>query len=212
MKRKKSGLGKHLLSVVILLNLNMKSQPVPVEIMTGSEYFFYQHSVSKSVSGPKLGFFNTSSLIAPYKPERKSELMSQSYFTYALKRSIKVGIGSFYASVPKFSPSAHIQFLKVGKNFLLLVVPRIDLKSNPSHDLMVLAEYKPKLFGTLKLHTRLQTMLNFTKTKHNRSYQNFRLGIDFKNFQAGFAINCDAYGNEFSYFTNYGIYIKKDLF
>ncbi|PBQ30947.1 hypothetical protein CNR22_03895 [Sphingobacteriaceae bacterium] len=182
-----------------------------MEVVLGNKYTWYQYSASKKLSESKFGVFGTGSLIAPYKENKKEELMNQFYLTYELLKGIKASVGSFYSTQPGFRPSVNIQFFKAVKNLTVLAVPRIDICKNPSYDLMFLLEYKPKIAGQLPLYSKFQSMFNFSGDKHNRSYQYLRLGINLKHLQTGIAINFDAYGPAITYRRNYGLFIRKDF-
>lgn len=187
------------------------SQPIPIETMAGQHNFWLQQVVSKQMNNSRWGYFNVSSLHAFYD-ETPEELMSQSYLTYKVNQGIKLGVGTFYASAPGFSPSVNIQFAHQGKNHFILAIPRVDLTHKPAYDIMAMAEFFPALNKQLKLYSRIQTMFNYTNQYHNRSYQNIRLGLDFDAFQAGIAANFDAYGRNITYTANYGIFFRKPIF
>jgi hypothetical protein len=186
-------------------------QTVPVELMAGDKNLWYQHSVSKELETTEMGIFHTSSLHSFYDSELGDELMSQLYITLKIIKGLKIGIGGFYATAPGFHSSVNFQWGRKGKNYLWLIVPRVDLSKLPSYDLMLLAEYTPFLTKNLNLYSKFQTMLNYTKLVHNRSYQNFRLGLDVRILQFGFAMNLDAYGVNRTYHINYGLFAKKDF-
>ncbi len=187
------------------------SQPLQLETMAGNRNFWYQHTISKSIHNSKWGFFNVSSLHAYDDKLYPDELMSQSYLNYSISKHIRIGGGTFYASVPGFKPSVNIQFSVGGKNYFLLAIPRIDVHHKPSYDMMMLAEAKPQLTPGIKAYSRVQVMFNYTQGIHNRSYQNIRLGIDMFYFQAGLAANFDSYGKDRITEYNLGLFIKKDL-
>lgn len=203
----KNFLGFFLLALSVL----MKGQTIPVELMVGHSSAWYQHTYSRNYTDSRLGFFNTSSVLRPHESEYRTELMSQSYLTIRWRRSVKAGLGLFYASVPGLRPSFNLQFFFKFKNGYAVLVPRVDLCFAPSHDLMFLTEYMPPLSKTLSLHVKFQTMLNYSGLRHNRSYQNIRLGIQKQGWQTGIALNLDAFGSECVYRQSLGIYVKKDL-
>lgn len=188
------------------------AQTVPVEVVFGNKHYWYQHMISRPINNSMWGFFNTSSLEVFYDKKQPAELMSQSYLTFALFKQLKLGAGSFYASAPGFKPSVHIQLSQQGKNYFVVMVPRMDVDKNPSYDAMLMAEYKPTITSSLKLYTRFQGMMNFTGTTHNRSYQSFRGGVDLGYMQVGLAAHFDAYGADIDYKNNVGVFVKKDLF
>jgi hypothetical protein len=90
------------------------------------------------------------------------------------------------------------------------MVPRIDLKKNGSYEIMTLLQYNPPITKTISLHSRAQLMSNYGE-HHNRSYQNFRLGLEHARTAAGFALNIDERGKEIQTQHNWGVFIRYIL-
>ena len=188
------------------------AQTLPVEAMAGTENLWYQHVLAKRFSEhSNFGFFHVSTLHVYYEPERPDEIMSQSYLTYSLSRSFFLQAGSFYVSGPGFSPSVGLQFVKQLNALFFLVVPRIDVKRRGSYDALVLVRYRPRITNSLKLYTHLQLMSNYSRRGHNRSYQNFWLGLEKKAFQFGLALNLDEYGPKYKTHYNPGMFIRAEF-
>ncbi len=196
-----------LVSIIGFIN-NLFAQSVPLEIMGGQRNFWYQHVMGKNFENSKFGHFHVSSLHAFYDATPE-ELMSQSYLTYQINENVKPGIGLFYSSAPGFVPSLNVQLMHKGKNHFILAIPRVDIVNDPSYDVMLMTEYFPKLNHNTTLYTRIQVMLNYTGTQHNRSYQNIRAGVNLGTIQVGVAANFDAYGKRVQYQKNYGLFIRK---
>jgi len=189
-----------------------QAQIIPVEIMIGNEEYRYQHFFGKKIKQDShFGFFHTHSMYHFFDEAKSLELMSQSYLTYELHRSVKAAIGTFYATVPGFKPSGAIQFTLIRDHFFLLAVPRIDITSNPSYEVMTLMEYRPPIIGKLNLYSRLQLLANYDHYKHNRSYQNLRIGIGIRFTQLGIAFNIDEYGSELKTETSWGVFLRHEL-
>ncbi|HLP32000.1 MAG TPA: hypothetical protein VK202_00930 [Bacteroidia bacterium] len=195
---------------IISTTIKVYAQNTPVEIMTGNRNYWYQHVFGKTFNNTRWGFFNVSSLHAFYD-DTKGDLMSQSYATFAVTKGIKLGLGTFYSSVPGFKPSLNMQLLFKKKHYALLAIPRVDVTTNPSYDLMSQMEFTPEITTGIKFYSRIQTLFNYTNLKHNRSYQYLRLGLGYKQTQAGVAINADTYGRDKDRFYNIGVFVKKDF-
>lgn len=200
----------YFLMFLILASVGTYGQSLSVDAMAGSRNYWYQHVLSQPIQSSDWGFFNVSSLNG-FGQAQKDELMSQSYITYSVIKGIKLGAGTFYSTVPGFKASANIQLLLKGKNYTVIVIPRIDVNSYPSYDCMSQIEYVPSLTNKIKLYTRIQTLFNYTQLQHNRSYQYVRLGIDYKQTQLGLALNNDVYGSKKISFLNIGVFVRKDL-
>lgn len=191
----------------LLVIITGYAQRIPVEISSGDHHYRYQHSLLGSYN-EKLGYSHVSSILNFYDGN-DAEIMTQSYFTYWINKQIAVGIGTFYASVPGFTPAVNIQFSKTVKAFTVVIVPRVDLKDNPSYELMAFVEYSPKKETGLQPYGRIQLMENFTGLDHNRSYQYLRLGLSAANMQFGISVDYDAYRRDMDYISNYGVFLRS---
>lgn len=186
------------------------SQSIPAELMAGHRNYYQQFSVARSIKG-NLGFFNTSSLLLDYTKSRESELMSQSYATWGLTKNLKVGLGTFYATVPGLKPSLSLQFSRAYKKSHLIISSRTDLSARPTFDIMSAFEARPNLNENLSLYMRIQTMFNYSFGGHKRSYQYLRFGFERRDKQFGLAMNLDTYGADYSYKTNFGLFLKINI-
>ena len=185
------------------------AQPIPVEGFAVHQAYRYQHSFSGKIDD-LFGVSHSSSLLEIYQ-ENETEIMSQTYATITVSNSLKLGLGTFYASVPGFSPSLNLQFAQKKADWLLLIVPRIDLTEKPAYDLMMLFEYSPSLNPKIKLYSRIQTMESYNGLKHNRGYCHFRLGVHLKKIQLGLAAGLESYGKKYEYKDNYGLFIRTEI-
>jgi hypothetical protein len=200
-----------LLPLLWVQSLISLAQSVPVEAMVGHENYWYQHSVFRQFSSKsKFGFFHVSSLHVFYDEHKIDEIMSQSYVTYRLTSGVNLALGSFYATGPGFSPAVAVQLMKKTRDLLILVVPRTDLQKKATYEVMAMAEYRPMFTEKVGMYVRAQLMSNYG-THHNRSYQNFRLGVSVNKVQFGLAMNLDEYGKETQTRHNLGLFIRTEL-
>lgn len=183
---------------------------MPIELMLGNRNYWYQHSIGLPLKdNSKFGFFHTHSTHFFYD-NTKQEVMTQAYLNYKISSWMKVNAGVFYATKPGINPSISLHIYKKFKDLFVLVVPRIDVYKNPSYDVMSMVEYKPRL-GKIQFYSRLQTLFSYKGGTHARSYQNIRIGVNNYETQYGIAMNYDAYGPNKKYFSNYGVFVKRDL-
>ena len=188
------------------------AQTVNFEGMVGDKNYFYQHAIGVKLNGTgKLMFTHSASLHAMYDDKEKNELMSQSYLTYPLNKWLRIAAGTFYATKPGINPALALNFRYVAKDFILLFNPRIDAKSKGSFEGMLFSEYMPRINNHLLLYTRFQLMSNYTGSKHNRSYQNFRIGLTKDNLSFGLALNIDQRGGEMQTQHNLGFFAKHQF-
>ena len=194
------------------------AQVLPVELMLGNEYISYQHFVSKPFEkDSRFGLVHIANILVKYNPKteensKPNEVMNQAYISMRVSGSFSVLLGGFYSNATDFNASAAFQFIKQYKHIFILLAPRVDLKNNGSYEMFGIIEYRPKIYKEINLYTRFQGMTNLGPYKHNRSYQQFRLGLDIKRFQFGLGINIDEYGAEPEVLTNAGVFIRKVIF
>jgi len=182
-----------------------------VEAVIGHHNYRYQQNYNTKFLKNNWGFSHVSSLLELYSADAKTEIMTQSYITYNLYPAVKIGMGTYYASKPGFSPSVNLQFIKKGKNYSFIITPRIDLTWHPAWDVLAAVEFRPKLNANNNYYFRIQTLDNFTGTKHNRSYQYIKLGLERKRMLFGIAADFDAYGSHLNYAQNFGVFLISVL-
>jgi hypothetical protein len=191
--------------------MSLIAQPIPVEILFGSTYYQYQHSLSRDLwKKGSLSFSNVTSLNAFHSELHTTEVMTQTHVSYTISNMLRVGLGTFYSTRPGLSPSVSLQFMKHYHNLSFMVIPRVDIKKAPSHDLFVRVEYR-KVNKKITPYLRLQAMTNFGPSNHNRSYQNVRAGIALDKVQFGLALNLDEYGKEILTIQNWGVFFRYEL-
>jgi hypothetical protein len=201
--------------IVFLLSLNIsmiKAQPIPIELMVGNKYGSVNLVFNKNFSQTSpLGFFHMNSVQFDYKDADKNSFILQDLLYVETFKNLRVAGGVAY-SIGGFDPTAGFQYVYSGKKFLFLCAPRINIESDPSYDIMTILQYKPEINDRFKLFTRLQMLNLFNSGGNIRSYQWLRLGLEIKGIQFGLAANIDEYGAHSSVESNFGIFIRKEIF
>ena len=187
------------------------AQQLPVEVLLSTNIIYNQFLVSRQLKGSNISFLSTNSLMLNLSNKRSSEVMNQNYFTYAFSKNISAGLGTFYSTVPGISPSVNLRYVGKIKHLVAVIVPRIDLAQNPTFDVMSMLEFEPPITKRTSIYLRLQTMMNYSTSQHNRSYQYLRIGWTNRIGQFGLAANFDAYGSKLTYRKNYGIFYRVKL-
>lgn len=197
---------------LLLMAMEGHSQNIVIENLLGNKNYYYQHGLSKAFSNDKhWGFFNASSLHSFYDSDALNELMSQSYITYSITQNINLAGGAFYATKPGISPAVAIQFKFANRHYKAAIVPRFDLRNNGSLELMTFFEYVPPISDDLSFYARAQLMSNYGPLHHNRSYQYFRFGLQFKKTVMGMAVNVDERGPEKKTLQNWGAFLRIEI-
>jgi hypothetical protein len=198
---------------LVFLNLNViKAQPVPVELMMGNKYGTVNLVYAKNFSQTsKLGFFHMNTVQFDYKDKLKNGFIIQDLLFVEAVKNLRVAGGVVYNN-GGFNPTVGLQYVYGGKKVFFLCAPRINIEKEESYDIMTTIQYKPEISERVKLYTRLQLLNVFDKGGNIKSYQWIRLGLEVRGIQFGLAADVDEYGPNPSATSNFGIFIRKEIF
>jgi len=198
--------------ILLLNDLMIMAQPIPVELMMGHKYGAVNLSFSKNFSQTsRLGFFHMNTVQFDYKDENKNSFILQDLIYVETFKNLRVAGGVAYTK-GGFNPTVGLQYVYSGKKLLFLCAPRVNIESEPSYDIMTVFQYKPEINDRLKLFSRVQLLNVFDSGGNIRSYQWMRLGLEAKGIQFGLAANLDEYGPDPSVESNFGLFIRKEIF
>jgi hypothetical protein len=201
-----------LILVFFTTGIQAEAQPIPIELMMGLKYGSVNLAFNRSFSQTsRLGFFHMNTIEFDYMDADKNSFIIQDLIYVETFKNLRVAGGVAY-SKGGFDPTAGLQYVYSGKKFLFLCAPRINIESNPSYDIMTILQYKPDINEKVKLFTRLQLLNLFDSGGNIRSYQWMRLGVELKGLQFGLAANLDEYGAHPSVESNFGLFIRKEIF
>jgi hypothetical protein len=201
-----------LLFFILVRGIVVNAQPIPIELMTGNKYGTVNLAFSRNFSQTsRLGFFHMNTVQFDYKDDSKNSFILQDLIYVETFKNIRVAGGVAY-SKGGFDPTVGLQYVYSGKKLLFLFAPRVNIESDPSYDLMTIVQYKPEISDRLKLYTRLQMLNLFNSDGNIRSYQWMRLGVELKGLQFGLAVNLDEYGPNPSVESNFGVFVRKEIF
>jgi hypothetical protein len=196
----------------LLIGNVVKAQPIPVELMTGNKYGTVNLAFNRNFSQTsRFGFFHMNTVQFDYKEKAKNSFILQDLATYEIIKNLRVTGGVAY-SPGGFDPTAGIQYVYSGKKFLFLWSPRVNIESNPSYDIMTILQYKPEINDRVKLFTRIQFLNLFNSEGNMKSYQWMRVGLEIKGIQFGFAANLDENGPNPAVESNFGVFLRKEIF
>ena len=202
-----------LIFLLLLFTANgINSQPIPVELAIGHKYgsvnlVFNRNFSSKS----RFGFFHMNTVQFYYKEETKNSFLLQDLLYIEIVKHLRVASGVVY-SKGGFNPTAGLQYIFSGEKLMVLIAPRVNIESDPSYDVMTIVQYKPAISDRIKLFTRIQALNLFGSGGNIKSYQWMRLGLEIKGIQFGLAVNLDEYGPKPSFETNFGLFVRKEIF
>jgi len=202
------------LSIAVLLFMAQRvdSQPIPVELMTGSRYLTVNLVVSKSFTETsKFGFFHMNTIGVDYDNKEENDFSMQDLLTYEPLNNFRLTGGAFYGK-PGFKPTLGMQYLVTGKKLFILIAPRVNIESDPAYDFFEIVQFKPALSEKIKLYTRLQLLNLFDSGGNIKSYQWLRMGLEVKEIQFGLAFNFDEFGPNPKVQYNAGLFIRREIF
>jgi len=192
--------------------VKVEAQPIPIELMIGNKYGSVNLVFNRNFSQKsRLGFFHMNTVQFDYKDENKNSFLLQDLLYVETFKNLRVAGGVAY-SKGGFNPTAGLQYVYSGNKLVFLCAPRVNIESDPSYDIMTIIQYKPKINDRVKLFTRVQMLNLFNADGNIKSYQWMRLGLEVKGIQFGLAINLDEYGPNPSVESNFGVFVRKEIF
>lgn len=173
--------------------------PVQVEFLGGNNKYLFQSIFIKPL-GPKkkLDFFLFNYFDHYHKPAERvfNEGLIQSYTAYYIGGGFSAGAGATYHSAFGLSPNLMLQYVMAGKDYLIVLFPVYYMDKTQAGELFTQMQYRPSLGGEWKLFTQFMAVSNWSRFQtHNRSWQQIRVGGDYKTFQFGAAFGMDQYGS-----------------
>jgi hypothetical protein len=195
---------------------NRPAPPIPIEVFVGTQGLNFQMIVSKHFSPEsRIGFFNVTSFVGTYSNEQKrNQYLAQAFLTADIWDALSFNAGMSMNYFSGFRPSAGLQYVKGGREYLLVVLPRFDLSESFNFETFGLFEYKPQLSAEWSLYSRLQALYNHNTREgfHDRSYVYARIGASFHNVQFGIGANVDFYGPQRINENSIGVFFRTELF
>lgn len=174
-----------------------KSAPIPVELFMSSKNYTLQLVIDKKFNGSnKLGFFGLSYLRANYDNDKYlEESINLATLKYELFKGISVMSGALINSHWGFRPYAGVQYAYHSKIFMGMVNSGFHLTETKNFETIAMLEYRPAIVGAWSLYTRAQGMysLNTVAGEHDRSHLYGRIGVSYKAYTIGGALNYDKY-------------------
>jgi hypothetical protein len=190
--------------------------PIPIEAFATDEAINFQMIVNKRFSGQsKFGFFSVVNLLDTYDNDRsKNEFMVLSMASYALFKGISLNAGLWTNRALGARATVAVSYTRVGKDFLVVCVPRVDLIQDHNVESVLIAEFFPMLSDNWGLYNRVQGLYNYNveQEAHDRSYLYVRVGASYRMFRFGAGTNLDYYGPERIHHQSWGVFVGTLLF
>ncbi len=182
---------------------------VPVEVMIGSDYSTYQVVINKQIGSAisKFSFYSMINYDMYYDNDIPDNYFIQSIFFYSLSKRFGVGLGANSKPYEGTKPLIAISYS--------IYTPSIGLYIQPSYE-----TYKDGLFEIYSLFSWAPVNQNIFQPYfkfegytswgggHSYSYQNWRLGLQYKILRFGPAMNVAYFGENFESATNFGGFVN----
>lgn len=196
------------------------AQPaIPIEFLPGSDRFYFQAIISRDIpeTKGKLRFISVTNYATEYKNDeaRENDFTSVNIISYKLSKAI--GVGPSVANVAGLGwiPSVGFQFGWRKPSWSLIFNPAISINKNTNTNNVLVAEYFPVISKNEKwrLYARAQALYihDMKNGHHSRSQYFGRLGLSYKQFTVGGAVNYDYYGEAKREKRNFGPFLRVTL-
>ena len=175
-----------------------QSAPIPMEIFLGPDGWTSQFIIDRKFTAEsKFGFFGLSYLKADYdNAEFLRESINLAFLKYDLFKGVNILSGAVFNSQFGFRPYVGGQYAYHSRNFTGVVNTGFHLTETKNFESLAIAEYHPAIKGAWSLYTHVQGLYsqNTKIGEHDRSFLYSRLGLSYKTFSFGCALNYDWYG------------------
>lgn len=196
------------------------AQPaIPIEFLPGSDRFYFQAIISRDIpeTKGKLRFISVTNYATEYKNDEAQENDFTSVNIISYKLSKAIGVGPSVANVAGLGwiPSVGFQFGWRKPSWSLIFNPAISINKNTNTNNVLVAEYFPVISKNDKwrLYARAQALYihDMKNGNHSRSQYFGRLGLSYKQFTVGGAVNYDYYGEGKREKRNFGPFLRVTL-
>lgn len=182
--------------------------PIPVETMVGNNSTNFQMIVSRNLGEHKrFNFFNLTTFDENYSSYAPDFYLIKSIASYNITPSLGVGLGANFSSDNGLRPLIAASYVKANRNYTLLFQPSYELHKDGLVELFAMYEWCPVNERKLQPYFRAQIMSSFNDA-HVYSYHNWRVGVQYKSFRIGPAVNFQIIGSENMRQNNFGGFIN----
>ena len=142
--------------------------------------------------------------------DNRTNLFSGAYFNHTLKNGLGGSlVGKIATSGGGADAGVHI--FKSHPNWMLFGLASIGLKNELEYSWFSIFRFTPKINENWRYYSSLELFNLFGKRNHLVSVQRIRLGVDFRQFQFGFAANFSEVGKNWATESNLGGFVRKML-
>ena len=185
---------------------------VPVETMIGNDYSSYQVVVNKQIGSAesKFSFYSMVNYDMFYDNSIPDNYFIQSIFFYSLTKRIGVGIGANSKPYDGTKPLIALSYSIYTKNIGLYIQPSYETYKDGLFELYTLFTWTKNNDKMFQPYLKLEVYTSWG-TEHSFTYHNWRLGLGYKIFRFGPALNVGYLGKDFDSMTNWGGFISINI-
>lgn len=201
--------------VLGMLNASLGSAQLAPQIFAGHRGAEYNFLWFKGVDAKgRISLFNFTSFFADYEEQTNNLYEIYQVGIYNLNPSWGLAGGGRFVG-GEFVPLIAVSYQKVIRDLYFNLFPSaqyVPSAQQINYSLFGLLFYTPRINDTWKVFSQLTFEPLFNLEKHIYSYQQIRLGLEFKEqFQFGIGVNLDQVGKDFTFRQNYGLFIRKEF-
>lgn len=175
-----------------------QSAPIPFEVFLSGDGWTSQLIIDKKFApGSKFGLFGLAYLKNNYdNTDFLKESINLAFLKYDVVKNVSILSGVEFNSNWGFRPYAGAQYAYHNRVFTGVVNSGFQLTETKNFESLAIAEYRPAIKGFWSLYTHVQGLYsqNTVIGEHDRSFLYNRLGVSYKTFSFGAALNYDWYG------------------
>lgn len=201
--------------ICFAIGFQIASAQLPIQVFAGNkaiEYnFFWENAIDEN---EKISLFNFTYFTIDYKAKDNNNYEIYQIVTYNLTRNWGIATGGRFSN-GVFVPQVALSYQVETKDLYLNLFPSVQLRNDiqqMGYSLFGLLFYTPKINPTWRMFNQLAFEPLFSSQGHVYSYQQIRLGLDYKEmFQFGFGVNLEQVGANLETLQNFGFFVRKEL-
>lgn len=199
----------------LTLGILQSNAQMPVQVFGGDKSIEYQFMWLKALDQKqKVSLFNFSYFNVDYKSKSNNSYEIYQVATYNITKNIGIsGGGRFFNN--EFTPLLAVSYQAALKDFYISAFPSVQYSLSEkelNYSLFCIAVYNPSFNKTWGMYNQVFFEPLFNKNQHIFSYQQLRMGLDYKKkFQFGLGANLTQVGKKLDFRGNYGLFVRTDL-
>ena len=185
---------------------------VPVEVMFGNEYSSYQVVINKQIGGAdsRFSFYSMVNYDMFYDSSIPDNYFIQSIFFFNLTERLGVGLGANSKPYEGTKPLLALSYSIYTENIGLYIQPSYEIYQNGLFELYALFSWTLNNEKLFQPYFKLEAYTSWG-SEHSYTYHNWRLGLQYKRFRVGPALNVGYFGKNFDSITNWGGFVSISI-